>query len=187
MFAAQATNHLSMTLRLSRIVLAMDAASVIVMVWTQGRHAPSAHPQHRQPLWIVWGMIEAICWATFIVDYSKAEISWPPPLARWLRRGGELRCFPYLMHMIAVMLLLHHLGPLAVGYSNWILFSVNGALALALTWAVSSLTFWVIEQPFLSMRRRGICGGGATARMEAGFGQIGAAVERIGQAERSQG
>ena len=158
MLAAQVTSRLSITLRLSRMVLAAGAVAIVVMVWVQGRHAPLAQMQHKQPLWIVWGVIEAACWATFIVGYSRASISWPPLLRGWLRRGGELSYSLYLMHMIAVMLLLRYVGPLAAGYGNWVLFMVNGSLALALTWAVSSLTFRAIEQPFQSMRRRYVGG-----------------------------
>lgn len=160
MLAAQVTNRLDIKLRLCRIVLVIGIVAIIVMVWIQGRHAPLAHPQHRQPLWIIWGIIEATCWAIFIVGYSRSEVPWPALFAKWLRRGGELSYSLYLMHMIAVMLLLRYMGPLAVGYSNWILFSLNGVLALALTWIVSSLTFRVIEQPFLGMRRRYV--GGST-------------------------
>lgn len=99
-------------------------------------------------------MIEATCWATFIVSYSRAGMPWPPAVAKWLQRGGELSYSLYLTHLIAITLLLHYVGPLTAGSGNLLLFPVNGALALALTWAVSSLTFQAMEQPFLSMRRR---------------------------------
>lgn len=158
MLAAQLTNHRRATPRLSRLLLAAGAVAIITMVWVQGRHAPLASFQPRQPLWVVWGMIEATCWAIFIVGYSRARIPWPPVVAKWLQRGGELSYSLYLTHMIAIMLLLHYVGPLAVGYGNLLLFLVNGVLALALTWAVSSLTFQVIEQPFLGMRRRYVGG-----------------------------
>jgi len=69
----------------------------------------------------------------------------------------NIACKP-LPYVFAPLGLLTHIGPLAVGYGNLLLFPVNGALALALTWAVSSLTFQVIEQPFLSMRRRYVGG-----------------------------
>jgi len=154
MLAAQLSAPFKITPSLARLTLIFSTITTIVMVWVQGRHATLLHVQPRQPFWIVWGVIEAACWAAFVVSYSNARIAWPAPLARWLQRGGELSYSLYLTHVIAITLLLFYVGPLAAGYGNWVLFLGNGALALATTWIVSSLTYRVIEQPFLSMRRR---------------------------------
>lgn len=154
MLTAQLCRRISFTPRLSRSILAVATAAIFTLVWFQGRNAGLLRPQPRQPFWIVWGVVEAAGWAAFIVGYSNTRIAWPTLLAKWLQRGGELSYSLYLTHMIAITLLLHYVGPLATGYGNPVLFLGNGVLALVLTWMVSSLTFRVIEQPFLSMRRR---------------------------------
>ena len=154
MLAAQIYNRFSFSPRLARLVLVIGLVAIITMVWHQGRYAGLLRPQLRQPFWITWGVIEAVCWAVFIVGYSSTRIAWPTQLARWLQRGGELSYSLYLTHMIAITLLLYYVGPLATGYGNPVLFLANGTLALVLTWMLSSLTFRVVEQPFLSMRRR---------------------------------
>lgn len=158
MLTAQVCSRLSLTPRLSRLVLFVGAAAIVTLVWHQGRYAGLLRPQPRQPFWITWGVIEAACWAAFIVGYSNARIAWPTQVAKWLQRGGELSYSLYLTHMMAITLLLHYVGPLATGHGNPVLFLTNGALALTLTWMISALTFRVIEQPFLNMRRRYVSG-----------------------------
>ena len=59
------------------------------------------------------------------------------------------------MHTVVITLLLNYLGPLVTGRGNLALILINGAVAMVLTWILAALTFRVIEQPFLSMRRRG--------------------------------
>jgi len=159
MLAAQICSGISLTPKLSRLILAVGGAAIIALVWHQGRYAGLQRPQPRQPFWITWGIVEAACWAAFVVGYSNAKIAWPAQAAKWLQRGGELSYSLYLTHMIAITLLLHYAGPLATGYGNPALFLGNGVVALALTWMASSLTFRVIEQPFLAMRRRYVVGG----------------------------
>jgi len=90
MLTAQVCSRLSLTPRLSRFVLLAGAVAITTLVWHQGRYAGLLRPQPRQPFWIAWGVIEAACWAAFIVGYSNTRIAWPAQVARWLQRGGEL-------------------------------------------------------------------------------------------------
>ena len=158
MLAAQMCSRLSIGLSTARITFCIAAVLVFFLVGIQARYAglyPSlAMPNPKPMFWTVWGPIEATGWSLCVIGYSQARISLPVPLSRLIQRGGELSYSFYLMHTVVITLLLNYLGPLVTGRGNLALILINGAVAMVLTWILAALTFRVIEQPFLSMRRR---------------------------------
>ena len=156
MLAAQLSFRLVPGPRMAQIILCIGAIAVFCLVGLQARYASFNVPPNgpKQMFWIVWGPIEATAWALCVIGYSRAEIRLPGLLSGWLQRGGELSYSFYLMHLIVITMLLNYVGPLVTGWSPLMLLLINGIVAMGLTWLLSSLTFRVIEQPFLSMRRR---------------------------------
>ncbi|MYM85048.1 acyltransferase family protein [Duganella sp. FT50W] len=106
----------------------------------------------RTPFWIGWSMLESAVWAVLIVLW----VSWQGRLPVWLERvmthGGKISFSFYLLHMGVVQPLARTFGaPVLTGMP-----ALDAALALALVygavWAVATLSYHAIEEPFLRLR-----------------------------------
>jgi peptidoglycan/LPS O-acetylase OafA/YrhL len=101
---------------------------------------------------ILWPTIEALISAAFIAAYLGSAHRLPAPLCASLQRVGLASYSLYLVHMIAITLILDHLLPA---------FSIDVAMPVIVVaiifpaiFLLSAVTYFGIEKPFLSLRGR---------------------------------
>lgn len=139
--------------RFAPLLLAVAAVVVLANSAWQGQIAPFGSPQPKSAFWIVWSMIESAGWALFIVAWVGFDYRLPSWLDRLLCHGGKISFSFYLFHMAMLHVLAQQVGMLRIEGLGW----GNGALMLAgsyaATWAVATLGYVAIEEPFLRMRR----------------------------------
>jgi peptidoglycan/LPS O-acetylase OafA/YrhL len=104
--------------------------------------------------WIFWSIQESAVWALLIL----AWVGFPGALPRWLDKaighGGKVSFSFYLLHMAVIHSLVKAFGlPVLTGHGV-IDAVLLGALVYGATWALATLSYYVIEEPFLSMRRK---------------------------------
>lgn len=111
------------------------------------------------PIWIIWPPIEAALWAGLLWTYLTTR--WPGPQA--LRRRvdatlaalGSISFSIYVMHNLVIAAVNARLPLLPVPGGPLVQTLATGALVvLPATLAVATLTYWVIERPFLTLRKR---------------------------------
>jgi peptidoglycan/LPS O-acetylase OafA/YrhL len=139
--------------RHSRWLLPLALLLVVGNSALQARVAP-LNVLPRSAFWIGWSMLESAGWALFILSW----VSWPgrvrPALQRLLNHGGKISFSFYLLHMGMIHMLVHKFGLLAVTGVAWLDGVLMLALVYAATWLLATLSYEIIEAPFLSLRRR---------------------------------
>lgn len=117
----------------------------------QATHAPF-NVTPKSAFWIAWSMQESIGWACFIVCWVGWRGTLPGWLERVLNHGGKISFSFYLLHMGMVHMLARKLGLLAPTGVAWL----DGVLIFGgvygLTWAIATLSYSAMEEPFLRMR-----------------------------------
>ena len=105
--------------------------------------------------WITWSLQESLVWAGLIVLW----VSWQGRLPGWLERtmahGGKVSFSFYLLHMGVVQLAVRTVGLPAWSGLPWFDALLSAVLVYGAVWAVATLSFQAIEEPFL--RLRGAC------------------------------
>ncbi|HEU4850947.1 MAG TPA: acyltransferase [Telluria sp.] len=118
----------------------------------QARFAPFIASSHSE-LWIVWPMIESAVWALVIVSWVSFDKRLPHWLDRALVHGGKISFSFYLLHMAVLHVLVQRVGLVQLTGSALGDAGIMFAGAYGATWALSALSYNVIEEPFLRMRR----------------------------------
>ncbi|QJE00714.1 acyltransferase [Massilia forsythiae] len=134
-------------------LLAPAAALVIAGSAALHRFAPFGGSP-AAPLWIFWSLFESFGWAWFILAWAAFEPRLPRPLERMLCHGGKVSFSFYLLHMGMLHLLAEHVGLVRPSGIGWIDAAVMVALAYGASWALATLSYHTIEEPFLRLRRR---------------------------------
>ncbi len=134
-------------------LLACAAALVVYDTAAMQRLAPfGATP--KSAFWIFWSMAESAGWAAFIVAWAAFRPALPAIVERALCQGGKISFSFYLLHMGLLDLLFRHIG--AWRPTGQVV--ADAALLLAIsygaTWALATLSYHSIEEPFLRMRRK---------------------------------
>jgi len=134
-------------------LLPLAAGLVMWEVAAMHRLAPfGAAP--KSAFWIFWSMAESAGWAAFIL----AWVGWQARLPGWLDRvlchGGKVSFSFYLLHMGLLHLLAQRVGLVRPTGNGWIDAAIMIALSYGATWALATLSYNSIEEPFLRMRRR---------------------------------
>lgn len=104
--------------------------------------------------WIYWSMLESSGWAVLIVSW----VAWPARLPVWIERtlchGGKISFSFYLLHMGVINVVGQMSGTLPVITGHVRIDAGLVTLAVyGFTWALATLSYNVIEEPFLRMRR----------------------------------
>jgi len=117
-------------------------------------HVSKFNVDPHSKFWIFWSLLESSGWACLILCW----LSWGRQLPAWLDQllchGGKISYSFYLLHMAVIYIAAKAVGraPVLTGY-GW----VDGVLCMLIlygaTWALATLCFNVIEEPFLRMRR----------------------------------
>jgi peptidoglycan/LPS O-acetylase OafA/YrhL len=107
----------------------------------------------KSPFWIVWSLIESTGWACFIMAWLAAGLRLPAWLERVLNQGGKISFSFYLLHMAMIHLLAHAFGLLKVSGNVWLDALLMLVVVYGACWAIATLSYGTIEEPFLRMRR----------------------------------
>src|SRR5690606_5710776 len=107
----------------------------------QARWASYFLPEQVQLAWLAWPTIEAVGWAAVILAYAHWRGALWAWLGKWLERGGEISFSLYLWHALIIYLFIELLGK-PDWFGHWQLDALAvGGLILALTWAVSAISY----------------------------------------------
>lgn len=108
-------------------------------------------------VWVIWPVLEGAAWAALVWTYLLARQPWP---VRWGRfagvivtRLGTISFSIYVMHNLVQLALLPYLPAPRVGSPvlDAILWGVG--VVLPITLAMATITYWLIERPFLAYRK----------------------------------
>jgi peptidoglycan/LPS O-acetylase OafA/YrhL len=138
--------------RHGRLLLVAGALLTVIAVGVQARYASFFLPDQKQPFWIIWGTIEALCWAGVTLGFVTSRISFGARLDRVLTTGGAWSFSIYMWHALILFTAHQLLGP--VGGTGIVALALNGVVLLGATLAFSWLSYSLIEQPFLGLRTR---------------------------------
>jgi peptidoglycan/LPS O-acetylase OafA/YrhL len=131
-------------------------ASIALVLWDTAlmhRVAPfGATP--KSSFWIYWSMLEGAGWAALIVAWVSFEPRLPGIVERALSQGGKVSFSFYLLHMGLLHVLVTRIGLVSPTGTPWVDGAIMLAVAYAATWALATLSYHIIEEPFLRMRRR---------------------------------
>lgn len=111
-------------------------------------------PQPHSAFWIVWSTLEGAGWICVILAWVSFDKRLPAWLERTLNQGGKISFSFYLLHMAVLHVLaqgLHRYG--YAGQIQWYHVLILLPIAYGVTWALSTLSYNTIEEPFLKMRR----------------------------------
>ncbi len=141
---------------LQRIAPLLVPASIALVMWDTAlmhRLASFGSVPH-SPFWIGWSLLESAGWALVILGWTAFRPRLPAVVERVLTHGGKISFSFYLLHMALLHLLATQVGvvrPFGIGWAD-ALFMIS--VTYAATWALATLSYHVIEEPFLRMRRR---------------------------------
>lgn len=135
-----------------RLLLALAIALVFAGVTAQARWFSLYADNKHEPIWVIWGSIEAALWGFVVVGYVSANIVWPSWMETALRKGGEASFSFYMWHALIIYTAYELIG--LVGGATYVALALNGLFLLIATILFSWLSYSTIERPFLSMRAR---------------------------------
>jgi len=103
----------------------------------------------------VWPTIEGLVWATVICTYLPVARMIPARLSKWLASIGAVSFSTYLLHIPILMVIgAHHWFMQPTGHQEYdVLISII-VVVCPMVFAVSALSYYAIEKPFLGMRSR---------------------------------
>ncbi len=140
---------------LARVAPLLLVASIALVLWQTAllqRVAPfGAAP--KSSFWIWWSMLESAGWAALILAWVSFAPRLPGVVERVLSHGGKISFSFYLLHMALLHLLARRIGLIAPTGVSWVDAGIMVALTYGATWALGTLSYHVIEEPFLRMRR----------------------------------
>lgn len=138
--------------RRARLFFAVAVVLVFLGAAVQARWLSYLSPEPKQPLGIIWGSVEASLWGLAVVSYLSARLPWPNWIGNLLAKGGERSFSLYMWHAMIIYIVHELVGP--AGATGGLALAFHGISVLTLALIFASLSFAIIEKPFLDMRRR---------------------------------
>jgi peptidoglycan/LPS O-acetylase OafA/YrhL len=164
---AAAMLHARWRAPLARFAPVLLAASVALVMWDTAlmhRLAPfGATP--KSSFWIWWSLLESLGWAALIVAWVSFAPRLPGPLERALGQGGKVSFSFYLLHMGLLHIFAARVGVVAPTGNAGVDAAIMLAVSYGATWALATLSYHIVEEPFLRMRRN--YGAGRTTAVAA--------------------
>jgi peptidoglycan/LPS O-acetylase OafA/YrhL len=141
--------------RLQRFApLLLVASGALVMFDTALLHqVASFQSTPRHAFWICWSLVESTGWAAFIVSWVAFVPRMPALAERMLCHGGKVSFSFYLLHMGVLHILAGKVGLVHPTGVAWADAALMVAACYGITWALATLSYSTIEEPFLRMRR----------------------------------
>ncbi len=162
----------------ARLRFALPFTMIAVFAVIRWYHVAGGYPGVSAQIWFFWPTIEALSWGLFALSYMAAVAWLPNVVSRVFAYVGELSFSIYLTHFLVIRMMTSH--RLFVRFSPDVTISamLNTVLfAVPLTLALSSLTYFLIERPFLQMRKTYV---GGQAK------QTGGEAKQSGEAKQTQ-
>jgi peptidoglycan/LPS O-acetylase OafA/YrhL len=144
--------HRDLLHRHAGVLLALAAALVLCDSALQARFG-AFDPAGKSRFWIVWSMLESAGWAGFILAWVAFDRPLPAWMERTLCHGGKVSFSFYLLHMAVLHTLAQAFGLVTFSGNAWLDIGLMLVVAYGATWALATLSFGAIEEPFLRMRR----------------------------------
>jgi peptidoglycan/LPS O-acetylase OafA/YrhL len=129
-------------------------ALAVTMLGLLARHASYQLPQPKQPVWAVWGVLEAMMWGGVIAAYSSWRGALPGWISARLSAAGEVSYSFYLLHGLVLFLFAHFTEPFFARLDWHLGLAAVTLVLLPLSLAVARLSYVTIERPWLLMRGR---------------------------------
>lgn len=128
-------------------------AALAVIFLLHGFSKIAGFTELNHPIWIIWPTIEGLMWAWFLLAY--VHCSWQAP--SWLERAiaslGVLSFSIYVMHNFLIPAFNKLIGVIAfTGNSIRDAALTGGLVVLPAVLLLASMTYWLIERPFLTFR-----------------------------------
>ncbi|MFX1695503.1 acyltransferase family protein [Paraburkholderia sp. A1RO-5L] len=134
-------------------LLAATTATILILGLLASK-ASYQLPQPKQPVWAVWGTLEALMWGAVVITYSCWRGSPPKLPAAFLSRLGEVSYSFYLLHGVVLVIFAHFTLPFFEKLNWRVGMCLLLLTLLPLCLAVARLSYRVIERPWLQMRAR---------------------------------
>jgi len=134
-------------------LLPLTALVVLCNAWIQSRHGKFIAQDHN-PFWIWWSLMEASAWSGFILAWVAFDRKLPALVEKVLTQGGKISFSFYLLHMAMLHLLFSYFHLPAFTGNFKLDVAIAFMLAYGATWALSTISYSTIEEPFLRLRRR---------------------------------
>ncbi len=103
--------------------------------------------------WIIWTMLESAGWALLILAWVAFKPGVQGRFGRIFSHGGKISFSFYLLHMAVLHVLAEAFGLMRPTGIGWLNAAFMAACAYAVTWALATLSFNIVEEPFLRGRR----------------------------------
>lgn len=132
------------------------ASSALVFLNTALMHSIAPYNFGAGPkssFWIFWSMLESAGWAAFILSWVSFQPRLPALLERTLCQGGKVSFSFYLLQLGVLHILATQVGLVRPSGVVGVDVAIMLAVSYGLTWALSTLSYHTIEEPFLRMRR----------------------------------
>jgi peptidoglycan/LPS O-acetylase OafA/YrhL len=140
---------------LARFAPLLLVGAIALVMWDTAlmhRVAPfGAAP--KSSFWIFWSFLESLGWAALILAWVSFQPRLPGVLERALSQGGKISFSFYLLHMALLHIAATRIGLITPTGTPWVDAAIMLALAYGATWALSTLCYHIVEEPFLRMRR----------------------------------
>lgn len=137
-----------------RLRFALPLTTILVFAVVRWFHVSGGYPGASPTIWFFWPTIEALSWGLFALSYMAAVAWMPGALSRVCAYVGELSFSIYMTHFLIVKLMSQHHWFVRFSPDSAIAALLNTVLfAVPATLALSSLTYFLIERPFLQMRK----------------------------------
>jgi peptidoglycan/LPS O-acetylase OafA/YrhL len=130
------------------------AAALVICDTAAMHHIAPFGATPKSAFWIGWSLLESTGWALFILAWVAFRPRLPGVLDRVLNHGGKISFSFYLLHMGVVHMLAQRVGTIHPTGRGWLDVVIMFALCYGATWALASLSYRAIEEPFLRMRGR---------------------------------
>lgn len=110
-------------------------------------------PASKSQFWVLWSMMESAGWVCFILAWVSFDKALPAWLERILCHGGKVSFSFYLLHMAVLQVLAQAVGMVRVTGVPSLDLAIMLSGSYGATWALATLSYGTIEEPFLRMRR----------------------------------
>jgi len=112
----------------------------------------------KSPVWVVWPLIEGAMWGSFVWVYL--HVRWPGPEAlkcnidKGLAALGTVSFSTYVFHNLVLAAYSNYAGIMQItGLERFDIILTGLLVVLPLVMLMSTITFYLIEKPFLTMRK----------------------------------
>lgn len=138
-------------------ILWLFAAGVAVLLGLHGFSRWCGYSDINNPLWVIWPFIEGGLWGGWLWAYLHVRCPLPGvpgvTLGRAMGGLGTISFSIYVMHNLVIQAWNAHFGLLPFGAGGISVVATGLLVVLPAVLVVSALTYWLIEKPFLAMRK----------------------------------